>query len=97
MDITIEFMRKISKYVLMLVVLVMTSILATGCFRQDMLMFEDGEFDGVEFSDYDIMHNAELDMDDVDRDWGRPLAFRLANNPIFNNLKIINRAGRSDP
>lgn len=68
MDITIEFMRKISKYVLMLVVLVMTSILATGCFRQDMLMFEDGEFDGVEFSDYDIMHNAELDMDDVDRD-----------------------------
>lgn len=52
----------------MLVVLVMTSILATGCFRQDMLMFEDGEFDGVEFSDYDIMHNAELDMDDVDRD-----------------------------
>lgn len=68
MDITIVFMRKISKYVLMLVVLVMTSILATGCFRQDMLMFEDGEFDGVEFSDYDIMHNAELDMDDVDRD-----------------------------
>jgi hypothetical protein len=68
MDITIEFMRKISKYVLALVVLVMTSILATGCFRQDMLMFEDGEFDGVEFSDYDIMHNAELDMDDVDRD-----------------------------
>ncbi len=68
MDITIVFMRKISKYVLALVVLVMTSILATGCFRQDMLMFEDGEFDGVEFSDYDIMHNAELDMDDVDRD-----------------------------
>jgi len=68
MDITIEFMRKVSKYVLALVVLVMTSILATGCFRQDMLMFEDGEFDGVEFSDYDIMHNAELDMDDVDRD-----------------------------
>ena len=61
-------MRKISKYVLALVVLVMTSILATGCFRQDMLMFEDGEFDGVEFSDYDIIHNAELDMDDVDRD-----------------------------
>ena len=61
-------MRKISKYVLIVVVLVVTSVLTTGCFRQDMLMFEDGEFDGVEFSDYDLMHNAELDMDDVDRD-----------------------------
>ncbi len=39
----------------------------TGCFRQDMMMFEDGDFDGIEFSDYDLMHNAELEMDDVDR------------------------------
>ena len=35
-------------------------------FRQD-YMFEDGDFDGIEFSDYDLIHNAELDMDDVDR------------------------------
>ena len=33
-------------------------------------MFEDGDFDGIEFSDYDLIHNAELEMDDVDRDWG---------------------------
>jgi len=31
-------------------------------------MFEDGEFDGMEFSDYDLIHNSEMDMDDVDRD-----------------------------
>jgi hypothetical protein len=23
----------------------------------------------VEFSDYDLMHNAELEMDDIDRNW----------------------------
>ena len=32
-------------------------------------MFEDGDFDGIEFSDYDLMHNAEIDMDDMDRNW----------------------------
>ena len=32
------------------------------------LTIEDGDFDGVEFSDYDLMQNAELDMDDADRD-----------------------------
>jgi hypothetical protein len=40
---------------------------STGCFRQDYLIFEDGEFDGIEFSDYDLLQNAELDMDDMDR------------------------------
>ena len=45
----------------------MLAILSTGCLRQDQLMFEDGEFDGMEFSDYDLIHNAELEMDDVDR------------------------------
>lgn len=52
----------------MLVLAAMFTLMATGCLRQDYLMFEDGEFDGMEFSDYDLMHNAELDMDDVDRD-----------------------------
>jgi hypothetical protein len=47
---------------------VVITLLSTSCFRQDYLMFEDGDFDGIEFSDYDLMHNAELDMDDVDRD-----------------------------
>lgn len=43
-------------------------LMMTGCFKKDYIMFEDGEFDGVEFSDYDMIHNAELDMDDTDRD-----------------------------
>ena len=49
-------------------VLVSCALMTTGCFRQDYLMFEDGDFDGVEFSDYDLMHNAELEADDVERD-----------------------------
>ena len=61
-------MRKIAKFLLVGAVLVSCALMTTGCFRQDYLMFEDGDFDGVEFSDYDLMHNAELDADDVERD-----------------------------
>ena len=43
-------------------------------------MFEDGDFDGIEFSDYDLIQNAELDMDDMDRNWW-----------FLGFLKIINR------
>lgn len=63
-----NFMKRILKYVLIIAVFAITSLATTGCFRQDLLMFEDGEFDGVEFSDYDVLHNAELDMDDTERD-----------------------------
>ena len=48
---------------------VAVTLMSTSCFRQDYMMFEDGDFDGIEFSDYDLMQNAELDMDDADRDW----------------------------
>ena len=50
-----------------LAILAIVTFITTGCFRQDYLMFEDGDFDGIEFSDYDLMHNAELEMDDTDR------------------------------
>ena len=53
-------------------------------------MFEDGDFDGVEFSDYDLIHNAELEMDDTDRDWVEWTLFW-----VFA-LKIINRAWSHD-
>ena len=43
------------------------TLLSTGCLRQNYIMFEDGDFDGIEFSDYDLMQNAELEMDDIDR------------------------------
>ncbi len=56
------------KYLVVIAVVMLVSLISTGCLRQNYLMFEDGDFDGIEFSDYDLMQNAELDMDDADRD-----------------------------
>ena len=61
-------MRRIAKYVVILAAAFVLAFISTGCLRQDMLMFEDGDFDGIEFSDYDLLHNSELEIDDVDRD-----------------------------
>ena len=60
-------MKRLAKFLIVAAGLTLILISSTGCFRQDYLIFEDGEFDGIEFSDYDLMHNAELEMDDVDR------------------------------
>ena len=64
----IVYMRKLIKSLVVLAAVTVLTLMSTGCLRQDYLMFEDGDFDGVEFSDYDLMQNAELDMDDADRD-----------------------------
>lgn len=61
-------MRKMIKYLVMVAALVVIAMSTSGCMRREYLMFEDGDFDGIEFSDYDLMHNAELEMDDVDRE-----------------------------
>ena len=61
-------MKRFFKIVMMIAVVAVFELLASSCLRQDYLMFEDGDFDGMEFSDYDLMHNAELDMDDTDRE-----------------------------
>ena len=55
------------KRLVLLTAVALLTLVSTGCLRQNYLMFEDGDFDGVEFSDYDLMQNAELEMDDVDR------------------------------
>ena len=55
------------KRLVMLTAVALLTLVSTGCLRQNYLMFEDGDFDGIEFSDYDLMQNAELEMDDVDR------------------------------
>ncbi len=60
-------MKKLCKFIVLLAASVAVTFMSTSCFRQDYLMFEDGDFDGIEFSDYDLMHNAEIDMDDMDR------------------------------
>ena len=73
----------------------MISVVSTGCIRQDYLMFEDGDFDGVEFSDYDLIQNAELEMDDIDRNWRRLITcqrFAVVFTPWKSVLKIFNRA-----
>ena len=59
-------MKRICRIITMIVAVVTVLFVMSGCFRQD-YMFEDGDFDGVEFSDYDLIQNAELDMDDMDR------------------------------
>ena len=61
-------MRRMIKYLVTLALLTALTMMSTGCLRQNYLMFEDGDFDGMEFSDYDLIQNAELEMDDVDRD-----------------------------
>ena len=74
-----KYMKKVVKYVTMVAALVVVTIVSTGCFRQDYVFYEDGEFDGVEFSDYDLMHNAELEMDDTDRNWSRLTSWGFVN------------------
>ena len=61
------YMKRLTKFLIVAAGLATVLLVSTGCFRQDYLMFEDGEFDGIEFSDYDLIQNAELDMDDMDR------------------------------
>ena len=61
-------MKKFCKFLMFVAVAVAVTLMSTSCFRQDYMMFEDGDFDGIEFSDYDLMQNAELEMDDADRD-----------------------------
>ena len=61
-------MKRIARFLMTLAIITGIALTTSGCFRQDYLMFEDGDFDGVEFSDYDLMHNAELEQDDVDHD-----------------------------
>ena len=63
-----KYMRRILKYLVAAIAFVVIALVSTGCLRQDYVFFEDGDFDGVEFSDYDLMQNAELDMADADRD-----------------------------
>ena len=55
------------KYLLILAVIAVITVLSSSCLRQDLIMYEDGDFDGIEFSDYDLMNNAEIEMDDLDR------------------------------
>jgi len=60
-------MRRLTRYILLTAVAALLTMMGSSCLRQNYLMFEDGDFDGMEFSDYDQLQNAELDIDDLDR------------------------------
>ena len=62
-------MKRVLKYLMMISAAAVFTLMSTGCLRQDYMFFEDGEFDGSSFSDYDLMQNAELEMDDLERSW----------------------------
>ncbi len=60
-------MKHFIKYLFIIAVITVITVLSSSCLRQDLIMYEDGDFDGIEFSDYDLMHNAEIEMDDLER------------------------------
>ncbi|MBR4829731.1 MAG: hypothetical protein IKZ92_08025 [Muribaculaceae bacterium] len=60
-------MKNLLKYLLLTTAVTGITLLSSSCYRQNYVMYEDGDFDGAEFTDYDLIHNAELDMDDMDR------------------------------
>ena len=60
-------MKQVLKIITICAAVLVMLLMSTGCMRQN-YMFEDGDFDGMEFSDYDLMQNAELEMDDMDRE-----------------------------
>ena len=61
-------MKRFLRYVLSFSAAVVFVMLASSCLGPDYVMYEDGEFDGASFMEEDMMHNAEIDMDDLYRD-----------------------------
>lgn len=67
-NITNEYMDRIFKHVLKITVAAVFILLGTSCLGPDNVMYEDGDFDGASFMEEDMIHNAEIDMDDLYRD-----------------------------
>ena len=61
-------MKRIYKYVLNIAAAAVFVMLASSCLGPDYVMYEDGDFDGASFMEEDMMHDAEIDMDDLYRD-----------------------------
>lgn len=63
-------MKRFAKFLISIIFIAGMATVASSCMRQDYFMFEDGDFDGADFmdmEDYNNLHNAEIDMDDTDR------------------------------
>ncbi len=61
-------MKRFLKYVLTITAAAVIMVVSNSCLGPDYVMYEDGEFDGASFLEEDMMHNAEIDMDDQYRD-----------------------------
>ncbi|MBR3102149.1 MAG: hypothetical protein IKH19_10430 [Muribaculaceae bacterium] len=59
-------MKKIRRFI-WLIGAVVWLLTATGCNRDMYLLFEDGDFDGIEYNNEIMMINSELELDDMDR------------------------------
>ena len=49
LNIASEYMKNVVKYVIVAAALVVVTVVSTGCFRQDYVIYEEGEFEGEEF------------------------------------------------
>lgn len=61
-------MKRILQYLLNIAAAAVFIVLASSCLGPDYVMYEDGEFDGASFMEEGLMHNSEIDMDDLYRD-----------------------------
>lgn len=66
--ITNVYMKRFFKYLLNISVAAVFILMASSCLNQNYVMYEDGDFDGASFMEEDMLHNAEIDMDDLYRD-----------------------------
>ncbi len=66
--ITNVYMKRFFKYLLNISVATVFILMASSCLNQNYVMYEDGDFDGASFMEEDMLHNAEIDMDDLYRD-----------------------------
>jgi len=66
MYITKRVMKKIMKCAMTALVIAGFTLMCSSCLNQDLLLLDDGDFDGREFSDYDLMNNSEIELDDID-------------------------------
>ena len=61
-------MKRMCRHLLLLAVLTGNTAPLASCWRQTMSMYEDGEWDLIDYNAVDAMLlNGEIDLDDVER------------------------------
>lgn len=60
-------MKRFWHYALALILAVVLTALLASCLRQDLIMYEDGEWDNNDVTEDVMTINGEIDLDDADR------------------------------